>query len=259
MEVVMNKTFCFICAVIFFLYPNTAFAHDFTKQEILEVLNEVNPNVEYATILNNCVLLENPSEDSKSIANICENTKVEILEDKTTIWYRVRNIVTDEIGWLKREHLEIPIELKSEKILMSKESIEKYAKILNFQSNTKYFIWVDLKRQVVNILEGENGNFQLSKVILCSSGKAESPTLKGFFEIQERGVWFYSERLKSGAQFWVRFHGSYLFHSIPMDKSKKVIDETIGERSSSGCIRMKVPDAEWFYNNIPDGTAVFIQ
>ena len=255
----MNKTFYFICVLIFVLFPNTVFAQTFTKEEVIEVLNKANPVVEYARIINDCTLFEDANETSKTVCEIYKDSEVEILEDKTTIWYRVRSVLTDEIGWLKREHLEIPDTTKALKTQMTKEDLEKYAKIINFESDTKFFVWVDLKRQLVHILEKEKGSFQLKKVIPCSSGKSESPTLKGFFKIQERGVWFYSERLKSGAKFWVRFCGSYLFHSIPMDKSKNIIDETIGERGSSGCIRMSVPDAEWFYNNIPDGTSVFIQ
>ena len=134
---------------------------------------QANPRVEYATIVNDTVLLTESHVDSKPITNIVQGTQVEILEDKTTIWYRVRHAKTDEIGWIQRKYLELPFEEPSNKTRMSQEHIEAYINLLSFQSKTNYFVWVDLQRQVVNILEGEKGNFRLTNVLPCSSGKAE--------------------------------------------------------------------------------------
>jgi len=58
--------------------------------------------------------------------------------------------------------------------------------------------------------------------------------------------------------YYVRFNGSYLFHSIAMDKDKNVIDGVLGQRRSSGCIRMSLDDSKWFFENIPEKSRVFI-
>lgn len=99
------------------------------------------------------------------------------------------------------------------------------------------------------------------KEMLCSGGTKEEPTLLGVFYLENRGEWFYSERFKQGALYWVRFHEQYLFHSVPIDKDFKVIDselELIGKAASHGCIRLLKDDAKWFYYNVPDDTMVVI-
>ena len=58
--------------------------------------------------------------------------------------------------------------------------------------------------------------------------------------------------------YWSRFNGSYLFHSVAMDKDKNITDNILGKRRSSGCVRMSVDDAKWFFENIEAGTKVWI-
>ena len=43
-----------------------------------------------------------------------------------------------------------------------------------------------------------------------------------------------------------------------MDKNKNVIDNTLGQKHSSGCVRMSVENSQWFYDNIEYGTGVCI-
>ncbi|MFA6809055.1 MAG: L,D-transpeptidase, partial [Eubacteriales bacterium] len=52
-----------------------------------------------------------------------------------------------------------------------------------------------------------------------------------------------------------------LFHSVPMDKNKNIIEEEekkLGSPASHGCIRLEVDQAKWIYDNIPQGTPVHI-
>lgn len=96
-----------------------------------------------------------------------------------------------------------------------------------------------------------------------SSGLPGYDTPKGHFEVQNRGDWFYSEKYQEGAKYWVSFlyWGKYLFHTVPMDRDENVIEEEaakIGQRASHGCIRLKIPDAKWLYDNIPIKAKVYI-
>ncbi|MDR2166909.1 MAG: L,D-transpeptidase, partial [Clostridiales bacterium] len=86
------------------------------------------------------------------------------------------------------------------------------------------------------------------------------PTTRGIFALTDRGEWFYSYRLASGAKYWIRFNGNYLFHSTPMDQNKIPLpgEDIVGEKRSNGCIRLLLPDMKWIYENIPDNTAVVI-
>lgn len=104
------------------------------------------------------------------------------------------------------------------------------------------------------------GNMVL-KEMLCSGGTKEEPTILGVFYLENRGEWFYSERYKEGALYWVRFHEQYLFHSVPIDENFDVIEselKLIGKPASHGCIRLIEEDAKWFYYNVPDDTMVVI-
>ncbi len=105
-----------------------------------------------------------------------------------------------------------------------------------------------------------NGN--LHKTFTVSTGVNTSTPL-GHFIIQNRGAWFFSEKYQQGAMWWVSFKdwGVYLFHSVPMDRQKNIIQEEaekLGSPASHGCVRLQVEQAKWIYENIPEGTPVHI-
>ena len=57
----------------------------------------------------------------------------------------------------------------------------------------------------------------------------------------------------------MQFLGDYLFHSYPYDETQtKVLDYTLGEPSSHGCIRLDTDDAKWIYDNIGLKTKVIL-
>lgn len=63
--------------------------------------------------------------------------------------------------------------------------------------------------------------------------------------------------------WWVSFKnwGVYLFHSVPMDRQKNIIQkeaEKLGSPASHGCVHLQVEQAKWIYENIPEGTPVHI-
>jgi len=65
-----------------------------------------------------------------------------------------------------------------------------------------------------------------------------------------------------GADYWVQFSGSYLFHSVPTGEAfGDYLPEEgakLGQPASHGCVRLTVADAQWFYDQVPDGTLVTI-
>lgn len=99
----------------------------------------------------------------------------------------------------------------------------------------------------------------------CSTGAEETPTPKGEFVIEpEKGETFFNADSGEGANYYVSFkdHRVYLFHSVPIDKSGKYIieeAEELGHKANShGCVRLSVPDAQWFYENSLVGMKVKI-
>lgn len=235
--------------IILFIYFMSKFIfaneNNFKSSPVFAVINE-NCNIYYD---------ENMNSSIKTIEKGCV---VEILKDISEEKYLIKSKEHLLKGWVFSKYLNIPKTPLSKKGKLEPFQIENYINENDFSSKTNYFVFTDIERQLTYILEGKEKNWTLKKTIPCSTGKNSSPTTRGVFKIKERGKWFYSERLKSGAKYWVRFNKSYLFHSVPMDKNGNIIDKTIGERCSSGCIRMGLEDIKWFYENIPSETTVFI-
>lgn len=97
--------------------------------------------------------------------------------------------------------------------------------------------------------------------MIASSGMNDA-TPRGNYVIQQRGTHFYNASEGMGADYWVRFRGSYLFHSVPTGPEAGDYiaseGEKLGQPASHGCVRLSVADAQWFYNQIPEGTPVTI-
>jgi hypothetical protein len=133
------------------------------------------------------------------------------------------------------------------------------------QGKASYSVLVSIADQRTYVYEGG----RLVRSMSCSTGllDGDNDTPLGDFIIDEngskRGQWFYSEKYKEGAKYWVGFiGGTYLFHSIPMDKNGQVIEaeaRKLGKPASHGCVRLSVEDARWFYSTIPSGTRLRIE
>ncbi len=219
----------------------------------------VKPSIVSAIIMTDTSLKECNEINAISIATLTSGEIVTILQDRGYQWYQIKTSNGME-GWVPRDILWIQPDEPANTIMLNKAQIEGYINWKKFSSDTEYLIWVDIDRQMTYILkkDSNNGTWKLFKRMLCSTGKNESPTKRGIYKIQDRGEWFYSEVFNSGAMYWVRYSGSYLFHSIAMNNERKVIKDTLGKKASAGCIRMTIEDSEWFYNQIPEGSTVYI-
>lgn len=125
--------------------------------------------------------------------------------------------------------------------------------------DTGYWIEVSVTEQIVRIFQ--DGSLQ--KEWIASTGTPEKPTPLGVFNIQNRGEWFFSSKYGQGAKWWVSFKdwGVYLFHTVPMNQEQEIIveeAEKLGSPASHGCVRLEVDHAKWIYDNIPQGTPVYI-
>lgn len=160
-----------------------------------------------------------------------------------------------ETGWIRGSSVNIPNDPSTNTDKLSRKEIEYFVNTSGFTSTTSYFIWVDIDRQLVNIFDGSKGNWHLIKSVSCASGTNHTPTLRGTFTVQNRGLSFgsYSEL---GAKFWVQFNGNYMIHSLPYQYGE-IADATLGQRASHGCVRVSVDDAQWIYNYIPYGSTVW--
>ncbi len=216
--------------------------------------NKVISSPVYATIKYNGVLYEEENL-KKPVDYLKTGDKVEILKDKTRKIYYIKH--GGRLGWTEAQILNIPPDPPTLNNPLTDLEIEEYALSMRFKSDTSYFVWVDIARQKTYILRyDDKGVLRLERTVTCATGKNESPTTRGCFTISDRGESFYNDRLQSGAKYWVRFNGSYLFHSVALNKDGTVKDPVLGMRRSDGCVRMSMEDIKWFYDNIPQGTAV---
>ena len=101
----------------------------------------------------------------------------------------------------------------------------------------------------------------LIREMVCSGGTGENPTPLGEFTTNEKIEYSFIPRFDMGAYYWIRFYGSYLFHSVPFDKEGNMLieeKEKLGNPASHGCIRLKLDEAKWLYENLPLGVQVLI-
>ncbi|MGI6182661.1 MAG: peptidoglycan-binding protein [Candidatus Fimadaptatus sp.] len=128
-----------------------------------------------------------------------------------------------------------------------------------------YKLIIDVSEQRVYVYKNEGGSYsKLVDKFICSTGKRETPTPLGTYRSTERiNRWHYFRAYDCWAQYAYRIVGSYYFHSViynqkggsPTSSSVR----NLGRRASHGCVRLKVEDAKWIYNNCPAGTTVVVR
>ncbi|MBR1822083.1 MAG: peptidoglycan-binding protein [Clostridia bacterium] len=96
----------------------------------------------------------------------------------------------------------------------------------------------------------------------CATGKKDTPTPLGTYQAGGKagGEWYYFKDFNCYAKWAYQIVGGILFHSNTVSKPKgKPSNGGLGHRASHGCVRMKVEEVKWIYDNCPEGTTVVIQ
>ncbi len=218
-----------------------------------EVIIKSSPVI--ATVVHNAKLYD--AVKGKVIGDLEQGQQVEILQDRSWSWYEIA--FGDIKGWVKAKALDIPPDPPTNLSRYSNEQLEAFINSKHLDSKTPYLIWVHIDTQLVHIFKGSLDKWYLHKTMVCSTGTNDSPTTRGLFTVSDRDTWMYTPRLGSGAKNWVRFNNTYLFHSVAYAKDgKTVIDDTLGVRSSAGCVRLSLDDSQWIYDNIESGTTVWV-
>ncbi len=126
-------------------------------------------------------------------------------------------------------------------------------------SDTNKLVFVNISEQKTYIYTGGINNWTLEKEFVCSTGIENKETPVGIFKVQTRAPWFFASKYGQGGKYYVQFMGNYLFHSIPFAEDQEtILDETLGEPASHGCIRLNIDDAKWLYDNVSDGSKILI-
>lgn len=201
-----------------------------------------------------CDTLADNDHYTEALSKISDSSN--ILGNDTDIEEKISDIKTKQQEYLDKNSAIAEASSRALTTVISPTNIN----TLNIESNTSYFINVDLKNQKTYVYKGKADNWNLIKTFPCSTGVNGEETPSGSFSIKEKGDWFFSEKYSQGGKFWTQITGDILFHSFPFAKDKAtVLDYTMNKPSSHGCIRLSLDDAKWIYTNIPKGSKVIIK
>ncbi len=128
----------------------------------------------------------------------------------------------------------------------SKETKLAFVNNQNISSGDRYMIWVSLDKQRVNVFEGSNHHWNLLYVWKTSTGAADAPTLDQSFKSNYIIQWKKEE--VNGLYWYNAVYGSGM-HKFPGGGMNKVLGI---KPVSHSCIRLKVKNAKWVYNNTTD-------
>ena len=128
----------------------------------------------------------------------------------------------------------------------------------NIKSPTINLITTDLENKLTYIFKKtDNSQWELIYKWSCTVGKPETPTIKGTFYVSGRKPYFGSDSYR--VKYATRIRGSYYYHSVLFNpEGTEIINDTLGEALSHGCIRLAVENAQWIYDNILDTTTIVI-
>ncbi len=151
--------------------------------------------------------------------------------------------------------------------------VSPYAPSVNPTKEGQRHIVVFIGSQSVVVFRAENGDWEVEKVFICSTGDGGRYTPRGDFSITAQYEYKAMSRLNGVmvyAQYASRFRGHYLFHTVPsagqyknyLPNGKQQIliaeYEKLGTDVSHGCVRMLVGDCYWIYRNCRIGTRVTV-
>ena len=127
-----------------------------------------------------------------------------------------------------------------------------------------YKLVVNIHNQTVRVYRWDGSGYNdLLKIFTCSTGTS-TPKRIGTWKTPEkyRWKWLFGDVY---GQYATRIVSTCLFHSVPYFENKKpdtleyLEYNKLGTPASMGCVRLRVIDVKWIYDNCPKGTTVVIK
>ena len=127
-----------------------------------------------------------------------------------------------------------------------------------------YRVEVSLDGQTVAVYAlNANGTYDVARSFHCSTGLNNTTPRGIFLDGFPANRWHYFEKFECWAQYSYEIEGNIMFHSVIFSTNdEKSLRENslygLGSKASHGCIRLKVSDARWLYENCKRGTLVIV-
>jgi len=130
-----------------------------------------------------------------------------------------------------------------------------------------YKLGIDLASQRVYVWkwDGSGYNEEIKK-FKCSTGMPGYDTPVGTYQSGGKvtsGQWYYFADYNCYAKYAYRIVGGIMFHSVLYNSNKKGPTNSsvraLGRKASHGCVRLAEENAQWIFENCPEGTTVVIR
>ena len=202
----------------------------------------------------NVNLREEPSFSGESILIVPKKSRVELIENIGN-WSKV--IYDDKEGYIYSFYLSDDGNKDDLDYEYFYSNMTRFVNDNKFLSSSEYLLVTDLQNRETYVFIKEQDKWVKLYKWLCTVGKPSTPTIEGIFYISGRKPYFGTDKYR--VKYATRIRGLYYYHSILYNASgTEVINGTLGEALSHGCIRLETYNAEWIYDNVPDETTVFI-
>ena len=113
-------------------------------------------------------------------------------------------------------------------------------------------------------LDENNEHTVLVRTMICSTGLNSTPTPKGTYQASTGpgARWHYFKKFSCWAQYAYYIEGDIMFHSVLYNQKGGAVTSSsvrnLGSKASHGCVRLKVEDAKWIYQNCPPNTKIIV-
>ena len=121
------------------------------------------------------------------------------------------------------------------------------------------------KQRVYAYAPDENEEYTvLVRTMKASTGLNSTPTPKGTYQASTGpgARWHYFKKYFVWAQYAYAIQGDYLFHSVLFNQKGGNPTygsvHNLGRKASHGCVRLKVEDAKWIWQNCPPKTKIVV-
>lgn len=137
--------------------------------------------------------------------------------------------------------------------------INKFVNENEIRSYTDYLMVTSLDNKLTYVFKGTTNNYTLIQKFYCSVGSSSTPTAPGQFRVGMKGLSF-GQGDGFQAKYFTQINGNYLYHSVIYNKEgTKVVDGSLGDSVSHGCIRLATEHAKWIYDNVPENSTIIIK